>query len=73
MVKRAGSREALALAARHLALRFIGQRQQREHWGGPEEQDQRQTDCPAYPVSGLPHAVHCFEVYNTWLASHDQS
>jgi hypothetical protein len=47
MVERARSRAAFALAARHPALRFLGQRQQGEHWGGPKQQDQRETDCPA--------------------------
>lgn len=63
-VERAGSRTALALAAGHLALRFIGERQQGEYWSGPKQQDERQTDGPANPVCGLPAPVHCFEVYN---------
>jgi hypothetical protein len=59
MVERAGSRETLALAARHLALRFIGKRQQGEYGGGPKQQDERKTDCPAHPARGLPN-THLF-------------
>jgi hypothetical protein len=65
MMERAGSREALALAARHLALRFIRQRQQGKHWGGSKQQDQRETDCPAHPIRGLPEPVHPVSKYTT--------
>ena len=57
MMERAGLRAALALAAGHLALRFIGQRQQGEHRGGPKQQDQRETDSPA---EHLFRSIHSF-------------
>jgi hypothetical protein len=56
-VQRTRSREARALAASHLALRFVGLRQQRHHRRRSKKQDQRERD-------GVSSAIHLFAVYN---------
>jgi hypothetical protein len=52
----ARSRKARAFAASHLALRFIGLRQQRHHRRRSKEQDQRERD-------DVSSAVHLSAVY----------
>ena len=66
MMEWAGLRAALALAARHLALWFIRQRQQESTGAGPNSRiSAPRPIVRSGSVRGLPDPVHRFEVYNT--------